>query len=78
VSATEPGSESAAAAPVIVIEGGNPSPEDVAIVAAVLSAMGGSDAPAERSASDWNAPSVLLRAPVGARRGGWQASGRPL
>lgn len=61
----------------IKVERGNPTPEQVAALVAVLSVVGGGDAEApvgRRSA--WSDPSWRLVGPS-ARRGGWRTSALP-
>ena len=62
---------------VIRVESGNPSPDEVAALVAVLSAVGGdgADAPTDRT-SAWSDPSRRLVGPS-ARPGGWAASALP-
>ena len=59
------------------VESGSPTPEDLAALVAVLSAVAagaGEDAPSRGSA--WSDPSWRLVGPS-ARRGGWAASALP-
>lgn len=61
----------------IKVERGNPSPEQLAALVAVLSAVGGgeAEAPTDRR-SAWSDPSWRLVGPS-ARRGGWRTSALP-
>lgn len=63
-------------APVIRVESGSPTPEQIAVIVAVLSAVGGpsDDRPGHRSA--WSDPGWRLIGP-GAATGGWRASSLP-
>ena len=56
---------------------GNPTPEEVAALVAVLSALdGGEEPPPEHPRSAWSDPSWRLVGPSRAH-GGWRASGLP-
>ena len=56
---------------------GNATPEEVAALVAVLSALGdGEEAPPEHGRSAWSDPSWRLVGPSRAH-GGWRASGLP-
>jgi hypothetical protein len=65
--------------PVVRVVRGNPTPEEVAALVAVLVAIGGSSAPEEtRPARGWSSPAARLRSPAyGTRAGGWRASALP-
>jgi hypothetical protein len=69
-------SDDTATGPVIRVEAGNPTAEDLAALVAVLSAVGGpsEERPARRSA--WSDPAWHLAGP-GAGTGGWRASSLP-
>ncbi|MGW5239984.1 acyl-CoA carboxylase subunit epsilon [Monashia sp. NPDC004114] len=63
--------------PVIRVESGSPTPEEIAVLVAVLASAGGDDEPtASRRRSAWSDPSWRLIGPE-ARAGGWRASGLP-
>lgn len=64
--------------PLLRVVRGEPTPEELAALVAVLSARA-DDAAAPGSARRpaWNDPSRLVRTPVHARQGGWRASGLP-
>ena len=65
--------------PVIRIVRGNPTPEELAALVAVLVAAGGSGDPeAPRASRGWSSPAARLHSPAyGPRPGGWRASGLP-
>ena len=65
--------------PEIRIVRGNPTPEEVAALVAVLAAVGGSTATDEpRASRAWASPVDRLRSPAyGTRAGGWRASALP-
>ena len=53
------------------------TPEEVAALVAVLSALGGGAAPAPRRRPQWNAPERLVRRSLPHGPGGWRASALP-
>ena len=61
--------------PLLRVVKGDPSPEELAALVAVVASLGGPAAPAPRRTPDWNAPRRLHRAAqhhgpeVGGRRG---------
>jgi hypothetical protein len=65
--------------PEVRVVRGNPTPEEVAALVAVLAAVGGSTATDEpRAARAWASPVDRLRSPAyGTRAGGWRASALP-
>ena len=65
--------------PVLRVVRGNPTPEEVAALVAVLAAVGGSSVTEEtRPARGWSSPAARLRSPAyGTRAGGWRASALP-
>ena len=67
--------EAADVAPTIRISG-HPTPEEVAALVAVLSALGGDEAAPEHARSAWSDPSWSLVGPS-ARHGGWRRTGLP-
>jgi hypothetical protein len=74
---TEERASEASRPAVIRVESGTPTPEEIAALVAVLSALhGGDEPPAERPRSAWSDPSWRLVGPSRAR-GGWRASGLP-
>jgi len=53
------------------------TPEEVAAIVAVFSALGAGDAPAPRRTPEWNRPARLTRTTHRHGAGGWRASGLP-
>ena len=53
------------------------TPEEVAAIVAVLSALGGGDEPAPKRRPEWNAPHRMARPAVSHGPGGWRASALP-
>lgn len=53
------------------------TPEEVAAIVAVFSALGSGDAPAPRRTPEWNRPARLTRTTHRHGTGGWRASGLP-
>ncbi len=73
---TTVGNDTSAAPAGIRVEG-NATPEEIAALVAVLSALGdGGEAPPEHGRSAWSDPSWRLVGPSRAH-GGWRASGLP-
>ena len=69
--------ETTAAAPPAIRVSGNPTPEELAALVVVLSALGGGgEHPHEHPRSAWSDPSWRLLGPSRAT-GGWRASGLP-
>ncbi|MUH43030.1 MAG: acyl-CoA carboxylase subunit epsilon [Actinobacteria bacterium] len=61
----------------IAVRAGNPSPEELAAVIAVLmSASSTSDTSAHATQSKWNHPSSRLRTPVSPGPNAWRTSAR--
>ena len=56
---------------------GDATPEEVAALVAVLSSLGGGEAPPARRRPEWNAPHRLVRRPLAHGPGGWRASALP-
>lgn len=71
---TEP---NAPTAPVLRIVTPNATPEEVAAIVAVFSAIGGAEAPAQKPAPAWSANHRRLRPQHPHGPGGWRASGLP-
>ena len=65
-------------ASVVRVVRGDPSAEELAAVAALLAAAGGSDSPAapakQLARGRWNDPAHLMRRPVRSGPGGWLAA----
>ena len=53
------------------------TPEEVAAIVAVFSALGGVPAPAKKPVPVWASPQRGVRQAVAHGRGGWRASGLP-
>ncbi len=64
-------------APVLRIVTPDTTPEEVAAIVAVLSALGGGEAPAPRRTPEWNRPARLTRATHRHGVGGWRSSALP-
>ncbi len=65
------------ALPFLRVVRGDPTPEELAALVAVLASLGGGDAPAPRPAPVWSAPRRQHRRPLAHGPGGWRASGLP-
>ena len=63
--------------PVLRVVNPDATPEEVAALVAVFSALGGGEAPAPRTRPSWSAPGRLLRSTPPHGPGGWRASGLP-
>ena len=63
--------------PVLRIVNADATPEEVAAVVAVLSALGGGDAPPPRRRPEWGAPHRQVRRSLPHGPGGWRASSLP-
>jgi hypothetical protein len=63
--------------PFLRVVAGNPTPEEVAALVAVLAASGGGEAPAPRRAPAWSHPRRLVRATPPHGPGAWRTSGLP-
>ena len=63
--------------PVLRVVKGDPTPEELAALVAVLASLGGPAALATRRTPDWNAPRRLHRVVHPHGPGGWRASGLP-
>ncbi len=74
---TESAQSEQPAAPALRVVRGDPTPEELAALVAVLGAMGGDEAPAPRPASVWAAPARRHREPHRHGAGGWRASSLP-
>lgn len=67
----------APAAPLLRIVTPDTTPEEVAAIVAVFSALGGGEAPRPRRRPQWNAPQRMARPAVAHGPGGWRASALP-
>ncbi|WP_110182785.1 acyl-CoA carboxylase subunit epsilon [Nocardioides solisilvae] len=65
------------AAPLLRVVNPDATPEEVAALVAVLSALGGGEAPAPKPRPRWSAPERLVRRTLPHGPGGWRASGLP-
>jgi len=63
--------------PMLRIVNADATPEEVAAIVAVLSALGGGDAPAPRRRPEWSAPARAVRRPLAHGPGGWRSSALP-
>lgn len=64
-------------APLLRVVNADATPEEVAAIVAVLSALGGGEAPAPRRRPEWNAPHRLVRRTLPHGVGAWRSSGMP-
>ena len=63
--------------PVLRVVSGHPSPEELAVLTAVMSAAGSAvETPAPQQHGRWNDPAMLVRRPLAAGPGAWQAAVR--
>lgn len=65
------------ARPVLRVVSPDATPEEVAALVAVLSSLGGGEAPRPRPRPQWNAPHRGTRRPLASGPGGWRASALP-
>jgi hypothetical protein len=63
--------------PLLRVVAGDPSPEELAALVAVLASLSGSSAPPRRPVAAWNAPRRLHRVVHPHGPGAWRASGLP-
>ena len=63
--------------PVLRIVSPDATPEEIAAIVAVFSALGGAPAPARKPVPRWAAPSARMRTSYPNGRGGWRASALP-
>jgi hypothetical protein len=64
-------------APILRIVKGDPTPEELAALVAVLASLGASAAAPPRRTPEWNAPRRLHQVVHAHGPGGWRASGLP-
>ena len=67
----------APAAPVLRVVNPDATPQEIAAIVAVFSAMGGGEAPKKRVPSQWAAPARTARRHLPHGAGAWRASGLP-
>jgi hypothetical protein len=67
----------ARAEPVLRVVKGDPTPEELAALVAVVAALGGPAAPAPRRTPVWNAPARMQRGVLRQGPGAWRSSGLP-
>ncbi len=65
------------APPFLRVVKGDPTPEELAALVAVLASLGGPPTASPRRTPQWNAPRRLHRAADPHGPGGWRASGLP-
>ncbi|PUA82158.1 hypothetical protein C7S10_07730 [Nocardioides currus] len=64
--------------PILRVVNADATPEEIAALVAVFSALGSSSEPAPRRRTPaWSAPARLVRRPVAHGPSGWRASGLP-
>ncbi|MDN4162317.1 acyl-CoA carboxylase subunit epsilon [Nocardioides abyssi] len=73
----ETAAEQEPARPLLRVVSPHATPEEVAALVAVLSAMGGGEAPARAPRPEWSAPHRLVRRTFPHGPGGWRASALP-
>lgn len=64
-------------APVLRIINADATPEEVAAIVAVLSSLGGGEAPKRRPRPEWNTPARMLRPALAPGPGAWRAGSLP-
>ena len=65
------------ARPLLQVVNPDATPEEVAAIVAVLSALGGGSPAPRRARPTWNHPARLVRQPVAPGHGGWRSSALP-
>ncbi len=63
--------------PTLRIVNPDATPEEIAAIVAVFSALGGGEQPARRLRSEWGSPHRQVRRTLPHGPGGWRASGLP-
>jgi hypothetical protein len=71
------GEESVPARPLLRVVRGNPTPEELAAVLAVVTSRGSAPEPAPAPPSRWASRRAALRRPLVPGPGAWRASGLP-
>jgi hypothetical protein len=69
--------ETEAARPLLQVINADATPEEVAAIVAVLSALGGGAPAPKRPVPAWSAPQRQVRRTLANGPGGWRASGLP-
>lgn len=77
MTAPDESTTTAPAAPVLRVVNADATPQEIAVLVAVFSAMGGGEAPAKKAPSQWAAPARTARRLLPHGVGGWRASGLP-
>lgn len=77
VEATEASVATAPAAPLLQVVNPDATPQEIAALVAVFSAMGGSEAPKKKAPSQWASPTRTVRRTLPHGVGGWRASALP-
>ena len=72
-----PGARLETTPPLLRVVRGDPTPEELAALVAVLASLGAAAAAPTRRTPDWNAPRRLTRVTHRHGLGGWRASGLP-
>ena len=63
--------------PLLRIVRGDPTPEEIAALVAVVASLGGDQAPAPRRTTEWSAHHRKVRTTYPHGPGGWRGSGLP-
>ncbi|HEY3528563.1 MAG TPA: acyl-CoA carboxylase subunit epsilon [Nocardioides sp.] len=74
---TDESASEASSAPYLRVVKGDPTPEELAALVAVLATLGSPDAAPPRRTQEWNAPRRMHRVVPPHGPGGWRASGLP-
>lgn len=74
---TEAVVDKAPAAPVLQVVNADATPQEIAALVAIFSAMGGDEAPKKQARSEWSNPARAVRTTHASGFGGWRASGLP-
>ncbi|MFC6154430.1 acyl-CoA carboxylase subunit epsilon [Nocardioides yefusunii] len=74
---TEAVVDKAPAAPVLQVVTPDATPQEIAALVAIFSAMGGAEAPKPKARSEWANPARAVRPSLSSGFGGWRASGLP-
>ena len=74
---TDDSAQQPAAKPTLKVIDAHATPEEIAAIVTVLSALGGSAPAAKPARSQWSDPARHLRRPLTHGAGGWRASALP-